>query len=198
MGDEEKTTELSTKDESNIDESNIEYSEEKTTELSTKDESNKDASESESIENNNLYLKKILQTQLEIILTGSNAIKYGEKLPDSLSNISITDINLILEDKNFVINNPDNKNADYNCLMYDNSKGLINNNLKDPTICSTNNESKCTLSALTDKNINDNATANTSKSYMDYNKYIGIGGLNIKKEIVSCSGFIMTIFNQTQ
>ena len=97
---------------------------------------------SEDIEKNNINLKKILQTQVEILLTGPNAIKYGEKLPSSLSNINITDLNLILEDKNFTINNPET--GDYNCIKYDNSTGLINDKRKDPMICGINNESKCT------------------------------------------------------
>jgi len=150
--------------------------------------SDEDESKSNELEKNNINLNKFLQTQLEILLTGPNAIKYGEKLPSSLSNINITDINLILEDKNFPINNPESEYGDYNCIKYDNSTGLINDKRKDPMICGTNNESKCTLSAFTDKNINNNDIAETARNYKSYNTYIGSSGLNIKKEIVSCNG----------
>lgn len=142
----------------------------------------------------------MLMSQLQNIISRPNAIKYGEKLPSSLSNVNIKDINLILEDKNFSINSPDAKIGDYNCIMYDNSAGLINDNRKDPTICSTNIESKCTLSAFTDKSNNINLIGKAHKTFLDYKQYIGIDGLNITKEIVSCNGenIMMWIYKQSE
>jgi hypothetical protein len=139
-----------------------------------------------------------LQTVVSFITEGDASanppippLQYGQTIPNSkLSQLSIgsvdpaSTINSFLNNPEASINNPE-EGGGYNCLMYDNIKGLINNYSKDPTICSQNTESKCTLSAFTDK-VNVSVTANNEKEFDTYRDFIGEDGLAISKENVSC------------
>jgi len=135
---------------------------------------------------------------LNLILKGNplasppvNPLKYGDILTPTILNnelkIVLDDpasvINPILSDINSSLNNP--ANGDYNCVLYDNKLGLIDDYSKDPLICSNNFQSKCTLSAFSDEEIL-GVTDNNKKSYIDYHEFIGKTGLNLEKQYVSC------------
>lgn len=122
----------------------------------------------------------------------TNPLQYGDLLTSAqLSKLNIPSadpaatINGFLSDKTAIINDPSSTDGGYNCIMYDNVKGLVNSYLKDPTICSQHIESKCTLSAFTDAS-NIGVSASNEKSFGDYNTFISSSGLNLKKEYVSC------------
>jgi hypothetical protein len=139
-----------------------------------------------------------LKDVVDYIITGDatasppvNPLNYGDVLTTTqLNSLNIpttdpaTTINKFLNDKTASINDP-TQTGGYNCLMYDNTNGLINNYLKDPTICSHHAESNCTLSTFSDVT-NVGVTANNEKSFADYNTFIGSSGLNLVKEAVSC------------
>ena len=117
-------------------------------------------------------------------------LKYGDVLsPTDLSALNIEDpnpaatINPFLSDINSQLNDP--ILGDYNCLLYDNKLGLVDDYNKDPLICSNNVQSKCTLSAFSDVDIL-GVTTNNKKSYNDYNTFIGKEGLKLEKQYVSC------------
>jgi hypothetical protein len=118
-------------------------------------------------------------------------LQYGQVIsPDDLTKLNIISsdpasvINPILSDRSANINDPD-KNGDYNCLLYDNTLGLINDYNKDPLICSNNIQSKCTLSAFSDVNVFGVNELN-KKTYSEYNTFIGPTGLQLEKQFVSC------------
>jgi hypothetical protein len=117
-------------------------------------------------------------------------LQYGETISNTnLARLNIptsdpaSTINPFLSDPTASINDP-GADGGFNCLMYDNTKGLINNFSKDPTICSQNKEATCALSAFTDAS-NDKDLPN-KKTYAEYKALIGDGGLNMKREVVSC------------
>jgi hypothetical protein len=150
-----------------------------------------------------------MQTVVNYIVNGDPSatpavgpLQYGQTLTSSqLSTLNIPTadpaltINTFLSDKTSIINDP-NTTGGFNCLMYDNTNGLVNNYLKDPTICSLNAESKCTLSAFMDGS-NIGVSAYNEKTFADYNTFIGSTGLQIVKESVSCgdrSNILMWIY----
>ena len=117
-------------------------------------------------------------------------LQYGQ----TLKNVYLKQLNISTADPAYTIN-PFLKNPEasinnaatggFNCLMYDNVKGLINDFSKDPTICSLNPESKCTLSAFTDEKL-DTVESQNIKDFAGYKALIGDDGLQIKRETVSC------------
>lgn len=133
-------------------------------------------------------------------------LQYGETLTSAQLtrlNIPSTDpaatLNSFLSNPKASINDPDTSGG-YNCLMYDNTKGLINNYSKDPIVCSMNEEAKCTLSAFTDGQI-ETVTSTNEKSYTDYRAFIGSSGLQLSKETVSCgdkTNILMWVYKDAQ
>jgi hypothetical protein len=118
-------------------------------------------------------------------------LQYGQVIsPTSLNALNITSvdpasiINPFLSDLSADLNNPD-KNGDYNCLLYHNTLGLVDDYSKDPLICANNIQSKCTLTAFSDANVL-GVTDNNKKTYIDYNGFIGPTGLQLQKQFVSC------------
>lgn len=118
-------------------------------------------------------------------------LQYGQVIsPTDLTTLNIISsdpasvINPILSNRSANINDPD-KNGDYNCLLYDNTLGLVNDYNKDPLICSNNIQSKCTLSAFSDVNVLGVQPANR-KSYSEYLSFMGPSGLQLEKQFVSC------------
>jgi len=118
-------------------------------------------------------------------------LQYGQVIsPANLNTLNIVSndpasiINPFLSDLTAEINNPDTK-GDYNCLLYDNNLGLVDDFTKNPLVCSNNVQSKCTLSAFSDQNVLGVSDIN-KKSFIDYNTFIGSSGLNLQKAYVSC------------
>jgi hypothetical protein len=117
-------------------------------------------------------------------------LQYGQVLsPSQLSSLYIPiedpakTINTFLSDNTAHINAA--STGEFNCLLYDNTMGLVDDYSKDPTICSRNVNSKCTLSAFSDKTVM-GVTDNNAKSFADYNTYIGPSGLQLQQTMVSC------------
>ena len=135
---------------------------------------------------------------LNLILNGNplasppvKPLRYGDILTPTILN---NELKIVLDDPSSVINPilsdmtsslNDINNGDYNCILYDNKLGLIDDYNKNPLICSNNIESKCTLSAFSDNKIL-GVTDNNKKTYTEFHESIGKTGLNLQKEYVSC------------
>ena len=137
------------------------------------------------------HLAPTLEEVLDFITNGDKTetpeikpLQYGQVIsPQSLNKLNITSddpasiINPFLSDLSADINNPE-KNGDYNCLLYHNKLGLVDDYSKDPLICSNNVQSKCTLSEFSDAHVL-GVTDTNKKTYNEYNTFIGPNGLQL-------------------